>query len=107
MLRRMDPQTEQELHAESPSGTGPIGQSGRVAQPRLVLPPHAGGMRIGLFGGTFDPPHQAHLGASLLALKKLRLDRVWWLVTPGNPLKNTSGLASLDQRTAAVRALAR
>jgi nicotinate-nucleotide adenylyltransferase len=62
-------------------------------------------MRIGLFGGTFDPPHQAHLGASLLALKRLKLDRVWWLVTPGNPLKNTSGLAPHDTRIAAARAL--
>jgi nicotinate-nucleotide adenylyltransferase len=69
------------------------------------LPPHAPGMRIGLFGGTFDPPHEAHLGASLLALKRLKLDRVWWLVTPGNPLKNTSGLASLQKRIEAARAL--
>ena len=64
-------------------------------------------MRIGLFGGTFDPPHLAHLGAALLALKRLRLDRVWWLVTPGNPLKNTTGLAPLAKRLAAARALAR
>jgi nicotinate-nucleotide adenylyltransferase len=70
-----------------------------------LLPPHAPGMRIGLFGGTFDPPHQAHLGAALLALKRLRLDRVWWLVTPGNPLKNTRGLAPLPDRIAAARAL--
>jgi nicotinate-nucleotide adenylyltransferase len=62
-------------------------------------------MRIGLFGGTFDPPHLAHLGASLLALKRLKLDRVWWLVTPGNPLKNTRGLAPLANRIAAARAL--
>lgn len=62
-------------------------------------------MRIGLFGGTFDPPHQAHLGASLLALKRLKLDRIWWLVTPGNPLKNTKGLAPLAERIAAARAL--
>ena len=62
-------------------------------------------MRIGLFGGTFDPPHAAHLGASLLAMKRLKLDRMWWLVTPGNPLKNTRGLAPLDQRIAAARAL--
>jgi nicotinate-nucleotide adenylyltransferase len=64
-------------------------------------------MRIGLFGGTFDPPHQAHLGAALLALKRLKLDRVWWLVTPGNPLKNTRGLAPLDKRIGAARRLTR
>jgi len=64
-------------------------------------------MKIGLFGGTFDPPHQAHLAASLLALKRLNLDRIWWLVTPGNPLKNTSGLAPLRQRIAVARALTR
>jgi len=70
------------------------------------LPPHAPGMRIGLFGGTFDPPHQAHRAACLIALARLRLDRVWWLVTPGNPLKDTRGLASLGERIAAARALA-
>jgi nicotinate-nucleotide adenylyltransferase len=63
-------------------------------------------MRIGLFGGTFDPPHAAHLGASLLAIKRLKLDRMWWLVTPGNPLKNTRGLAPLEWRIAAARELA-
>ena len=73
---------------------------------RLVLPPHAPGLRVGLFGGTFDPPHVAHLAASLLAMKRLKLDRVWWLVTPGNPLKDTRGLQPLDQRLAAARALA-
>ena len=73
--------------------------------PERLLPPHAPGMRIGLFGGTFDPPHQAHLGASLLALKRLKLDSVWWLVTPGNPLKNTSELVPLIERLAAARAL--
>ena len=62
-------------------------------------------MRIGLFGGTFDPPHLAHLGASLLAMKRLKLDRVWWLVTPGNPLKNTKGLAPLAERIEAARKL--
>jgi len=64
-------------------------------------------MRIGLFGGTFDPPHEAHLSASLLAMKRLDLDRVWWLVTPGNPLKDTRGLAHLAQRIVAAGALAR
>ena len=73
---------------------------------RLILPPHASGLRIGLFGGTFDPPHEAHLAASLLAMKRLKLDRMWWLVTPGNPLKNTRGLEPLAKRIAAARALA-
>lgn len=81
-----------------------------MSGPRLrserLLPPHASGMRIGLFGGTFDPPHGAHLGAALLALKRLKLDRIWWMVTPGNPLKDTRGLAPLEQRIAAARALA-
>jgi nicotinate-nucleotide adenylyltransferase len=63
-------------------------------------------MRIGLFGGTFDPPHEAHREACLIAMKRLDLDRVWWLVTPGNPLKDTRGLAPLQQRIAAARALA-
>src|SRR5437764_5819917 len=75
--------------------------------PRLVLPPHAPGMRIALFGGTFDPAHAAHLAASLLAIKRLALDRIWWLVTPGNPLKNTPGLAPLSHRVQAARALTR
>jgi nicotinate-nucleotide adenylyltransferase len=75
--------------------------------PHYRIPSHAPGQRIGLFGGTFDPPHEAHLAACLLALKRLSLDRVWWLVTPGNPLKDTSGLAPLDRRVAAARLLAR
>jgi nicotinate-nucleotide adenylyltransferase len=77
-----------------------------MPRPRLVIPPHTRGMRIGLFGGTFDPPHEAHLGASLLAMKRLKLDRMWWLVTPGNPLKDTRGLRPLEQRMAEARTLA-
>jgi nicotinate-nucleotide adenylyltransferase len=64
-------------------------------------------MRIGLFGGTFDPPHAAHRSACLLAMKRLGLDAVWWLVTPGNPLKDTRHLAPLAARIAAVRAMVR
>ncbi len=79
--------------------------SNTTAPSERFLPPNAPGMRIGLFGGTFDPPHLAHLGATLLAMKRLKLDRVWWLVTPGNPLKNTRGLAPLAKRIAAARAL--
>ena len=77
----------------------------KLADSERIIPPHAPGMRIGLFGGTFDPPHQAHLDACLLAMKRLKLDRIWWLVTPGNPLKNTSQLSPLHLRMAAARKL--
>jgi nicotinate-nucleotide adenylyltransferase len=78
-----------------------------VAPPVPRPPFHAAGMRIGLFGGTFNPPHEGHRLASLIALHRLGLDRVWWLVTPGNPLKETAGLPSLAVRMAACRRLAR
>ena len=69
------------------------------------LPPFAAGERIGLLGGSFNPPHEGHVLASKLALSRLRLDRVWWLATPGNPLKSKSDLAALNVRLAAARAL--
>lgn len=77
-----------------------------VTQPRASLPPHAAGLKIGLFGGSFNPPHDAHRAVSLLAMKKLGLDRMWWLVTPGNPLKDNKALPSLDERIALARSLA-
>ena len=63
-------------------------------------------MRIGLYGGTFNPAHAGHRHVSLLALKRLQLDRVWWVVTPGNPLKERGGLAPACERAAAAAALA-
>lgn len=72
----------------------------------LRLPPHAAGLRIGLFGGSFNPAHAGHRLASLTALRRLQLDRVWWLVTPGNPLKDNHALPPLAQRIATARALA-
>ena len=71
----------------------------------LRMPPAAGGMRIGLFGGSFDPPHGGHALVAETALRALGLDALWWIVTPGNPLKDTSGLAPLAERIAASRAL--
>jgi nicotinate-nucleotide adenylyltransferase len=70
------------------------------------LPPFAKGQTIGLLGGTFNPPHEGHRLASMQALRRLRLDRLWWLVTPGNPLKSTAGLAEVDARVAAAREVA-
>ena len=56
--------------------------------PWIVAPgPVAAGLRIGLLGGLFDPAHDGHLYISRIALKALKLDYVWWLVSPGNPLK--------------------
>ncbi|MEX2128960.1 MAG: nicotinate-nucleotide adenylyltransferase [Xanthobacteraceae bacterium] len=63
-------------------------------------------MRIGLLGGSFHPAHKAHRAISLFALKRLQLDRVWWLVSPGNPLKDTSRLAPLAERIAQARKVA-
>jgi nicotinate-nucleotide adenylyltransferase len=53
----------------------------------LKVPMAAPNMRIGLLGGSFNPAHAAHRQISLAALKRLRLDQVWWLVSPSNPLK--------------------
>jgi nicotinate-nucleotide adenylyltransferase len=70
------------------------------------LPRTAPGMRIGLLGGSFNPPHAGHLLASRIALRRLGLDRIWWIVTPGNPLKDVSGLPPLARRMAQARAMA-
>lgn len=62
------------------------------------------GMRIGLLGGSFDPPHAGHVNITQAAFRRFRLDRVWWLVSPGNPLK-TRGPAPLGQRMQAAQTL--
>ena len=79
-----------------------------VALPSVsqAIPLYTNGMRIGLLGGSFNPPHVAHRAISLFAIKRLKLDRVWWLVTPGNPLKDQDGLRDLNERTAAARRMA-
>jgi nicotinate-nucleotide adenylyltransferase len=67
--------------------------------------PIGDGMRIGLLGGSFDPAHSGHLYVSEIARRRLKLDYVWWLVSPGNPLK--SDPAPLDVRVARARLVAR
>ncbi|MDX2306891.1 MAG: nicotinate-nucleotide adenylyltransferase [Hyphomicrobium sp.] len=73
----------------------------RVKTP--VAPPRS---RIGLMGGSFNPPHEGHLRVAETALKRLDLDQLWWIVTPGNPLKSRDGLPPLAERMAACRRLA-
>jgi nicotinate-nucleotide adenylyltransferase len=63
-------------------------------------------LRIGLLGGSFNPAHEGHRAISREALKRLRLDRVWWLVSPQNPLKPTDQTTDLEQRLTAARAVA-
>ena len=62
------------------------------------------GQTIGLFGGSFDPPHAGHVHITREALKRFALDRVWWLVSPGNPLK-PRGPAPLAERMTLARAV--
>ncbi len=64
----------------------------------LRMPHVEKGMQIGLFGGSFNPPHAGHVLVADIALRRLALDQLWWMVTPGNPLKSTRELAPLSER---------
>lgn len=66
-----------------------------------------GRMTVGLLGGSFNPAHDGHRYISEQALKRLGLDQVWWLVSPQNPLKARDGMASLQERMAVARRVAR
>jgi nicotinate-nucleotide adenylyltransferase len=86
------------------AGSGAAGQGGR--RNALSVPPAFPGMRIGLLGGSFNPAHEGHLHISRVALARLGLHAVWWLVTPGNPLKDASARQTLPQRLTSARAAA-
>ncbi len=67
----------------------------------------AGGKRtVGLLGGSFNPAHDGHVHISQLAMKRLGLDELWWLVSPQNPLKSTDGMASLSERIKMAKSVA-
>ena len=79
--------------------------SKRSAQ-HLKVPIAAPNMRIGLLGGSFNPAHAAHRHISVAALKRLGLDQVWWLVSPGNPLKDAGKMPNLEARIEVAREVA-
>tara|TARA_R110000764_G_scaffold70179_2_gene145091 strand:- start:838 stop:1431 length:594 start_codon:yes stop_codon:yes gene_type:complete len=70
----------------------------------LTLPGPTRGLRIGLFGGSFNPAHSGHLHVAETAMKRLQLDWVWWIVARGNPLKTAHG--DFAERLASARAVA-
>jgi len=77
-------------------------ESDRVQDIRLPL--IRPGQSVGLLGGSFDPPHEGHAHITREALKRFGLDRVWWLISPGNPLK-ARGPAPIERRLCAARAI--
>lgn len=73
----------------------------------IKLPPRGQGQRIGLFGGSFNPAHQGHYAVALYALKALKLDWVWWMVSPQNPLKDPSITDEYSKRLSYTRRIAK
>jgi nicotinate-nucleotide adenylyltransferase len=65
------------------------------------------GLKVGLLGGSFNPAHEGHLHVTRMCLRALQLDRVWWLVSPQNPLKPETGMAPFADRLASATAMAR
>jgi nicotinate-nucleotide adenylyltransferase len=110
MLLRKDPSELDNRRTEvaTRQATEPALSEASAARPSPVrgFPLATEGMHIGLLGGSFNPPHLAHRAISLFAIKRLKLDRVWWLVSPGNPLKDNGHLRDVAQRAEAARALA-
>ena len=74
--------------------------------PHILDGPRWRNLRVGVLGGSFNPPHPGHVHISEIALKRLHLDCVWWLVTPQNPLKDQAQTESFDRRFDKCRQLA-
>jgi nicotinate-nucleotide adenylyltransferase len=77
-----------------------------IERRHLIMPHVEPGMVVGLFGGSFNPPHEGHRLVAEIALRRLRLDQLWWMVTPGNPLKSRHALAPLADRLRQSESLA-
>ena len=94
------------LYSDLPPRRGGRGNLARSARARELA--YRLLSRIGLLGGSFNPAHCAHRGVTLAAVRALGLDEVWWLVSPGNPLKaGSADMAPLAARLASARRLAR
>jgi len=78
----------------------------RQREGRIGTAGAAGGLTIGLFGGSFNPAHDGHRDLALAAIRHLGLDYVWWLVSPQNPLKSAADMAPLEARMESARAMA-
>jgi nicotinate-nucleotide adenylyltransferase len=84
------------------------GSKAEAVPARYLALPHAPpGMTVGLFGGSFNPPHAGHALVAEIAIRRLRLDRLWWIVSPGNPLKDASELLPLAERIRRCEAIMR
>ena len=88
-----EPEFEPELEPDKYSRRNPLDN-----RSPFKIPPASKSMKIGLFGGSFNPPHRGHLHVSKTALHELKLDQLWWMVTPGNPLKDHDKLLPLEER---------
>lgn len=76
-----------------------------ISDAHLRMPFVEKGMAVGLFGGSFNPPHAGHALVAEIAMRRLKLDQLWWIVTPGNPLKDKRELAPLSDRLEKCEAL--
>jgi nicotinate-nucleotide adenylyltransferase len=85
---------------------GPEVQINDIDRQYLRMPHAERGMVVGLFGGSFNPPHRGHALVAEIAIRRLNLDQLWWMVTPGNPLKSRNHLAPLAERVALSEAIA-
>jgi nicotinate-nucleotide adenylyltransferase len=79
----------------------------QVSSNYLRMPHVEKGMAVGLFGGSFNPPHAGHALVAEIALRRLALDQLWWMVTPGNPLKSGRELSPLADRLRLSQAVAK
>lgn len=76
-----------------------------LTSPTLKDSPRWGGMKIGLLGGSFNPAHKGHRHIARLAMAEYKLDFVWWMITPQNPLKQKAGMASYNDRMISVKSI--